>query len=93
MQIQFKQTEIIAALKGYIVSQGINLNGKSVDISFTAGRKEGGLIADVTIEDAASTAVPPTPIARAVVQEAPIREAESVASNEAEEPKTTSLFG
>jgi hypothetical protein len=52
MQIQLKQTEIIAALKQYIVGQGISLNGKSVDISFTAGRKEAGITADISIEDA-----------------------------------------
>ena len=52
MQIQLKQTEIIAALKQYITGQGISLNGKSVDISFTAGRKEAGITADISIEDA-----------------------------------------
>ena len=51
MQIQLKQTEIIAALKQYINAQGINLNGKTVDISFTAGRKESGITADISIED------------------------------------------
>ncbi len=54
MQIQLKQTEIIAALKQYIVNQGINLNGKDVDISFTAGRKEAGITADISIEDSGS---------------------------------------
>ena len=54
MQIQLKQTEIIAALKQYITSQGISLNGKSVDISFTAGRKEAGITADISIEDVGS---------------------------------------
>lgn len=54
MQIQLKQTEIIAALKQYIGAQGINLNGKSVDISFTAGRKEAGITADISIEDVGS---------------------------------------
>jgi hypothetical protein len=51
MQIQLKQTEIIAALKQFIAAQGINLSGKDVSISFTAGRKEAGIIADVSIED------------------------------------------
>lgn len=55
MQIQLKQTEIIAALKQYIAGQGISLNGKSVDISFTAGRKEAGITADISIEDADSS--------------------------------------
>ena len=52
MQIQLKQSEIIAALKQYITGQGISLSGKSVDISFTAGRKEAGITADISIEDA-----------------------------------------
>lgn len=51
MQIQLKQVEIITALKNYITLQGINLVDKTVDISFTAGRKDTGLSADITIED------------------------------------------
>ena len=51
MQIQLKQTEIIAAISGYIAAQGISLVNKRVDIAFTAGRKESGLTADVTIEE------------------------------------------
>lgn len=52
MQIQLKQNEIVAALKQYIANQGINLAGKDVTISFTAGRKEAGITADLVIEDA-----------------------------------------
>lgn len=52
MQIQFKQAEIVAALKQYIASQGINVSGKTVDIAFSATRGAAGIIADVTIEDA-----------------------------------------
>ena len=51
MQIQLKQNEIVAALKQYISTQGISLRGKNVDISFTAGRKESGITADISIED------------------------------------------
>jgi hypothetical protein len=51
MQIQFKQSEIIAALKQYIVTQGINLQGKSVEIAFSATRGAAGIVADVTIEE------------------------------------------
>lgn len=51
MQIQLKQAEIVTALKGYIVRQGISLEGKDVQISFTAGRKESGISADISIED------------------------------------------
>lgn len=52
MQIQFKQAEIVAALKQYINAQGINTNGKSVEIAFSATRGAAGIIADVTIEEA-----------------------------------------
>lgn len=51
MQINFKQTEITAALRQYVAAQGINLSGKSVDVVYTAGRKEGGLTAEINIEE------------------------------------------
>ena len=51
MQIQLKQSEIIAALKQYIANQGIVIAGKTVDIRFTAGRGQTGLSADISIED------------------------------------------
>lgn len=79
MQIQLKQTEIIAALKQYIVGQGINLTGKEVSISFTAGRKEAGIIADLVIEDASIPGFTDTP-----VQETPVL---SVVSTVAETSK------
>jgi hypothetical protein len=53
MQSQFKQAEIVAALKQYIAAQGINTSGKSVEIAFSATRGAAGIVADVTIEDAA----------------------------------------
>jgi hypothetical protein len=104
MQIQLKQTEIIAALKQYIVGQGINLTGKEVSISFTAGRKEAGIIADLVIEDASipgftDTPVQETPVLSVVsaVAETPKVETQATESTEAsaeETPvaKTTSLF-
>lgn len=52
MQIILKQREIEAALRAYVVAEGINLNGKAVEIAFTAGRKEAGIIAEIDIEDA-----------------------------------------
>ena len=51
MQINLKQTEIIAALKQYIAGQGISLQGKSVEMAFTAGRKEAGISVEISIED------------------------------------------
>jgi hypothetical protein len=51
MQIQLKQTEIITALKQFITSQGIDLWGKDVSVTFTAGRKESGISAEMDIEE------------------------------------------
>ena len=83
MKVKIQQNEIITALKQYISSQGINLQGKTVAIDFTAGRKEGGLTADISIEEldipdffeepehqAPALTVVPAP-APAPVQEAP----------------------
>lgn len=52
MQVQLKQTEIITALKQYISGQGISLQGKTVDMAFTAGRKESGITVEISIDDA-----------------------------------------
>ena len=51
MQIQLRQKDIEAALRMYIAAQGIVVAGKDVTIDFTVKRKQGGIIADVTIED------------------------------------------
>ena len=104
MQIQLKQTEIIAALKQYIVGQGINLAGKDVSISFTAGRKEAGIIADLVIEDASipgftDSPVQETPVLSVVSavaetpkDETPAEGPPQVPAEEAPAAKTTSLF-
>lgn len=51
MNLNLKQAEIVDALKQYVAKQGFSLQGKSVKITFTAGRKDSGLSADVSIED------------------------------------------
>lgn len=51
MQIQFKQNEIEAAIRGYIVKQGISLKEREVSITFTAGRGGNGLSAEATISE------------------------------------------
>lgn len=51
MKVELKQPEIIDALKGYLTSQGINVTGKSVQVTFTAGRKESGLSAEINITE------------------------------------------
>lgn len=52
MQISLKQSEIEVALKNYVSQQGISLYARDVSIAFTAGRKESGISAEITIEDA-----------------------------------------
>ena len=51
MQVNLKQPEIEVALKNYIAQQGISLYGKAVSVTFTAGRKESGISAEITIDD------------------------------------------
>jgi hypothetical protein len=51
MQINLKQAEIEQALRAYVVAQGISLHGKDLTISFTAGRRESGISAEISIED------------------------------------------
>ena len=108
MQVQLKQTEIVSALKQYLVTQGINLNGKSVNISFTAGRKESGISADISIDDTdgqipgftdaagddEQTATKPVLSVVKAEEPAPEAKAEEPAADAAEPVKaTTSLFG
>jgi len=105
MQIQLKQTEIITALKQYISSQGIDLSDKEVSVTFTAGRKESGISAEMDIEenslpdfaeDEISEAAPVAKVLSIVAMTAPavLHPAAEPAEEEvsAEPVKTTSLF-
>lgn len=84
MLIQLKQTEIETALKMYITSQGISLEGRTVDIAFTSGRSGNGLTADLDIHDITGHIAPanvevPVAIPSAPIKPAPARsEAKSV---------------
>lgn len=97
MQIQLKQVEIVAALKQYITQQGIDLSAKHVVINFTAGRKESGITADLSIED---TEIPgfaesdKEPAVLTLVAAAPVAEEAVEAAPEvaAAQPKSVSLF-
>lgn len=104
MQIQLKQSEIITAIKQYVANQGISLNGKSVEIAFSATRGAAGLIADVSIDeveipgfsDSNVTDDAAKPVL-AVVSTAPVAAAQAsepeAADGPAAEPaKPTSLF-
>lgn len=57
MLIKLRQSEIEEALQQYIVSQGINLTGKTVKIDFTASRSSDGLTADVDISNGGHTTI------------------------------------
>lgn len=108
MQINLTQSEIVVALKNYISQQGINLYGKEVSISFTAGRKESGISAAMDIEDIDlpqfGEAEPATlELVRSIPTELlnPVDLGTATAQSIEEEPepveevstKTTSLFG
>jgi len=49
MKIHLNQEEIQKALTEYINNQGINLTGKAVDVTLTAGRGSNGHYAEITI--------------------------------------------
>ena len=55
MNVILKQKEIETALKLYALQQGIQLAGKTVLISFTAGRKDTGISAELDISDKSDT--------------------------------------
>lgn len=86
MNININQNEIVKAIKAHIVSQGINLDGKSFTVAFTAGRKEAGLTADIQIQDSNEVA-PAAPVAQVAVppQPAPALDAPSASQDSAQE--------
>lgn len=106
MQINLKQTEITQALRQYVTQQGIDLTDKTVDISFIAGRKEGGLTAEINIEDQdipgfSGNVVQPVQLSLVGTAESEIVAAEPAGPGAVEivakqefpvEQKTTSLF-
>lgn len=76
MQIIIKQSEIEVAVKNYIAGLGINLTGKDVEVSFTAGRKEDGLSASLDIVDATLgtvVSIPPKPVLEAAAPAAVVQ--------------------
>ena len=93
MQIQLKQFEIVQAIRQYVSKQGIDLADKTVDMTFTAGRKETGVSVEITIDDLASMPdVAATPLPAIV----PVQVQAAPAANETqaeEAPQAKSLFG
>lgn len=105
MQINLKQNEIETALKQYIAQQGISLQGKNIYIAFTAGRKESGISAELSIEDHITLindqidaedptiSLTPTIVNIPVSMDVPEEVSSLVLGTAAEVVKTTSLFG
>lgn len=100
MKIALNQSEVVAAIRGYVAAQGIDMAGKQLDVTFTSGRKGNGLTADLDIYTQAEASVGSTDIVitgvdvgtgdTTVVAEVPAPEAPvTVGSTE----ETGSLFG
>jgi hypothetical protein len=91
MKIALNQNEVVAAIRGYVAAQGIDMAGKQLDVTFTSGRKGNGLTADLDIYTQAEASIV---VAEDVVvedtTEVPAPEASvTVATTE----ETGSLFG
>ena len=85
MKIALNQSEVVAAIRGYVAAQGIDMAGKQLDVTFTSGRKGNGLTADldiytqaeasavvvedVVVEDVAEVPAPEAPVAVAPTEE------------------------
>ena len=98
MIINLKQTEIELALRAYVVAQGISLHGKDLSISFTAGRRESGISAEISIDDVEIPGytntvaeevevnkAPTISLAPAATTVTPVEEAQQVPQEEAQE--------
>ncbi len=98
MQIQLKQAEIVTALHQYVASKGFDLVGKTIDVAFTAGRKEAGLSAEISIEDAEIPGVhlgeteSTKPVLSVVAAPVAMLLSEPQAPTEAPKAPTSSLF-
>lgn len=57
MKIALNQSEVVAAIRGYVAAQGIDMAGKQLDVTFTSGRKGNGLTADLDIYTQAEASV------------------------------------
>jgi hypothetical protein len=89
MKIALNQSEVVAAIRGYVAAQGIDMAGKQLDVTFTSGRKGNGLTADldiytqaeasaVVVEDVVVDDVPEVPAPEAPVAVAPTEETGSL---------------
>lgn len=63
MQIILDRDDITKAMKDYISNMGVDLTGKNVDCSFSAGRSTGTHTATMNITEATSSPVEMTTVA------------------------------
>lgn len=85
MKIALNQSEVVAAIRGYVAAQGIDMAGKQLDVTFTSGRKGNGLTADldiytqaeasavvaedIVVDDVVEVSAPEAPVAVAPTEE------------------------
>lgn len=70
MKINLTPVDIIAAIKNYLVSTGVDIQDKTITFNFSNKRTKGGVYAEVTIyDDTASPAI--AAVAEALAQDAP----------------------
>lgn len=86
MQIILNEDDISKALTGHLISMGINLEGKKVETTFTAGRKENGNTATLTIVEEPNEKYPTAQTQTEVPEKANAEETEAVAEQGEESP-------
>lgn len=70
MKINLTPVDIIAAIKNYLVSTGVDIQDKTVTFNFSNKRTKGGVYAEVTIyDDTASPAI--AAVAESLAQDTP----------------------
>lgn len=57
MRITLNENEIKEALVRYVAGQGVDISGRNVEVSMTAGRGANGYTADIDITDATYQAI------------------------------------
>ena len=67
MKIELNDSEIKAAVAVYVATQGVNTEGKEVNVTLRAGRGENGYSAE--IEVAASDVTTNTPVAESALDD------------------------
>lgn len=70
MLVTLRQHEVEAAVIAYVVTQGINITGKKLEVQFSSARSAGGLLAEVDLIEPGTEPVS-NPVKRVIVAEAP----------------------